>query len=351
MGKKKKGGDGGGGAPGWMVTFADLMSLLLTFFIVLLSLSELDVEKYKAVAGSMKKALGLKADSEDENVPKARPHKVDNTDLGNAPGTGPLLHKGASAKKYEHKEEKKHDFEELRRKLEHLIAQNLIHTEERPDRLIIRIQEKGSFKAGRAKITPAYREVLADIRKVLAASDGDVEVSGHTDDRPTSSGRYRSNWDLSAARAVSVVHELTEPEEGGAAIAAQRVVAKGFGSSRPVVPNVSKTLRGMNRRVEITVIIRDDLARYQKAWEAEEAKRKEKDNALRKKNAAQAEEQEKEEAAQKALEALDKDAGWPPKEGDLEEAPAEADGEVERIAPIEKAALGTDQDDGGWPPR
>jgi chemotaxis protein MotB len=91
--------------------------------------------------------------------------------------------------------------------------------------------------------------IIERVVSVLSACSGDVVVSGHSDDRPISSSQYRSNWDLSAARAVSVVHELVLNRD----IPAERVVAAGRAETRPLAPNTSPENRAINRRVEIAI--------------------------------------------------------------------------------------------------
>jgi chemotaxis protein MotB len=91
--------------------------------------------------------------------------------------------------------------------------------------------------------------IIERVVEVVGNCTGDVVVSGHTDDRPISSSRYRSNWDLSAARAVSVVHELVLNRE----IPADRVVAAGRAETSPLAPNDSAENRALNRRVEISI--------------------------------------------------------------------------------------------------
>ena len=91
--------------------------------------------------------------------------------------------------------------------------------------------------------------IIERVVKVLAHCTGDVLVSGHTDDRPIASSRYRSNWDLSAARAVSVVHELVMTRQ----VPAERVIAAGRAETNPLVPNDTPEHRARNRRVEIAI--------------------------------------------------------------------------------------------------
>jgi chemotaxis protein MotB len=113
-------------------------------------------------------------------------------------------------------------------------------------RIIIRIQEKGSFPSGSAVLEAGFDPSMAKIAEAVKASRGRIVVAGHTDDVPIVNERYRSNWELSAARAVTVAHELLK---GG--VDPKRMMVAGYADTRPLVPNTSAANRASNRRVEI----------------------------------------------------------------------------------------------------
>jgi len=210
-----------GGAPAWIVTFADLMALLLTFFVLLLSFSTVDKEKYKAMVESMARAFGAPPAIFGEHpgglveLPHPRPPRD-----------------GAAAKA------------SVRDGMEQALARELaarqVVIEERPNDLLVRFPEEIAFPSGRAELTPAIRAMLDKIGPSLRRHPGPIVVVGHTDDRPVIGGRFRSNWDLSAARAVSV-----------------RLTAQGQADTRPLFPNDSPSHRAANRRVEL--ILQDTL--------------------------------------------------------------------------------------------
>jgi len=116
-------------------------------------------------------------------------------------------------------------------------------------RVVIRFSEEATFRSGEAAIKPGMVPIIERVVEVLSGCTGDVLVAGYTDDRPIASGRYRSNWDLSAARAVSVVHELVLNRQ----VPAERVVAAGRAETNPLAPNDSPENRAKNRRVEIAI--------------------------------------------------------------------------------------------------
>ncbi|AZT82109.1 type VI secretion system protein TssL [Marinobacter sp. NP-4(2019)] len=241
--------------PAWIVTFADLATLLLTFFILLLSFAEMDIEKYRAMANSMSVAFGSSnvlaediggspltmIESDTVSLPEpteskaSEPEFIDERSDGNAPtkisaGVIELASRLIS-------------------ELEPEVASETLNVNYNEDRVVIRFSEEATFRSGEAAIKPTMIPIIERVVDVLAQCSGDVLVSGYTDDRPISSSRYRSNWDLSAARAVSVVHELVLDRQ----LPAERVVAAGRAETNPLVPNDSEANRAKNRRVEIAI--------------------------------------------------------------------------------------------------
>lgn len=257
----------GRGSPAWIVTFADLATLLLTFFILLLSFAEMDVEKYRAMANSMTAALGgtptLSPTQSDvpggrpvsmiatepappstptmpespDSTPEVRqtPELIDERDEGEAPTkiSGGIIDLASA----------------LIQELETEVASGDLSVNYDQEQVIIRFAEDAAFRSGEAQIKPGMIPILERVVEVLSYCTGDVLVAGYTDDRPISSGRYRSNWDLSAARAVSVVHELVLNRE----VPAERVVAAGRAETNPLVANDTPENRARNRRVEIAI--------------------------------------------------------------------------------------------------
>jgi len=242
------------GSPAWIVTFADMATLLLTFFILLLSFAEMDVEKYRAMANSMTLALGgtptlspipsdvpggkplsLIATEPAPQAPGHIPELIDERAEGDAPTT---ISAGiidlASA---------------LIQELEAEVAAGGLSVNYDEEQVIIRFAEEAAFRSGEAQIKQDMIPILERVVDVLSSCTGDVLVAGYTDDRPISSGRYRSNWDLSAARAVSVVHELVLNRD----VPAERVVAAGRAETNPLVANDTPENRARNRRVEIAI--------------------------------------------------------------------------------------------------
>ena len=243
------------GNPDWIVTFADLATLLLTFFILLLSFAEMDINKYRAMANSM--ALALGSDNViGEDVGGSPVSEVESDSVSLPEPTESLQQQP------EFIDERTESSEtaqipggvldlasRLIRELEAEVASDALHVNYDKEQVVIRFSEEATFPSGDATIKPEMIPIIERVVEVLGNCTGDVVVSGHTDDRPISSGRYRSNWDLSAARAVSVVHELVLNRD----IPADRVVAAGRAETSPLAPNDSAENRALNRRVEISI--------------------------------------------------------------------------------------------------
>jgi chemotaxis protein MotB len=139
--------------------------------------------------------------------------------------------------------------------LEEEITEGLIDVETEGTNIVIRIQEKGSFPSGRANLNPDFFEVISKITEVIATTPGKIIVAGHTDNIPISTRRFRSNWELSSARAVTVVHAMLS----NAAIEEERFLVQGFADSQPLVDNDSAENRAQNRRVELLIRRVDDI--------------------------------------------------------------------------------------------
>ena len=249
------------GTPGWMVTFADLMTLLMCFFVLLVAFSELDIQRYRMIAGSMKMAFGVQREFRGIDIPKGtallaaepnpgQPAKV--PDAKEQPKTveeAPETNESKSSEQEAEEAEISSNVERIVEVMAEEVESGIVHVEGLDDRIVIRIDEQGSFKAGGHTLQRDFRKVLQQLGILLEDMEGTITVSGHTDDKPIRGKGHRSNWDLSAKRAVSVVHELKESTE----IPVYRFIAQGHAHSRPLVPNDTAEHRAINRRVEISI--------------------------------------------------------------------------------------------------
>jgi len=266
------------GAPMWMATFADLMSLLMCFFVLILSFSEMDVIKYKQIADSMRDAFGVQREVNLEAIPKGtsvvathfQPGKPDPTPIetvqqqttrqdlqslriGNpdADDSDATRVKDLLTEQMQRlKEDTQDDADMLRRLLAREIESGQIDVESEGRTIIVRIREKGSFPSGTANLDPGFLEVLNKTGTALNQIQGQISVEGHTDNIPfRNGGRYGSNWDLSAARAVSVAQQILD----SAPLDPRRMRVAGFADTRPQASNDTWEGRAQNRRVEIVV--------------------------------------------------------------------------------------------------
>lgn len=258
-----------------MATFADLMSLLMCFFVLLLSFAEIDALKYKMVIKSLENAFGVQREVPANEVPegtsiiaqefspgepKPTPLKVVRQDTMDNSRQELKVTADAEQLAQQQVQQVAEETQQFRQALQTEIEEGLIVVESQFSRIVIRIREKGSFPSGDARLNPGFIPILGKIHDVLLETDGRIAVAGHTDNVPINTARYRSNWELSTSRATSVVHELLAPEK----MDAERFVLEGYADTRPLVPNDSAANRAKNRRVEIIVLkspVEDELVR------------------------------------------------------------------------------------------
>ncbi|MEJ2764246.1 flagellar motor protein MotB [Photobacterium sp. MCCC 1A19761] len=280
------------GLPPWMGTFADLMSLLMCFFVLLLSFSEMDVLKFKQIAGSMKFAFGVQNMLEVKDIPKGtsviaqefrpgRPeptpievimqqtidmtqrsldfHEGESDRAGGTQRDAGKLTGGQSAQlstelnqndQSEMMEAQQQLMEVLQQALNREIEDGAIEVENFGQQVVIRIREKGSFPAGSAFLQPKFRPLVRQIADLVKDVPGVIRVSGHTDNQKLDSELYRSNWDLSAQRAVSVAQEM-EKVDG---FDHKRLRVMGLADTAPLNDNKTEAERVANRRVEISIM-------------------------------------------------------------------------------------------------
>lgn len=229
------------GAPRWMVTFGDLMSLLLCFFVLLLSFSEMDRQKYRLVAGSLAQAFGIQRKDRVQNTPKGSTMVSLNFDQEIVPQY--------QRDEYIAMRAMEALGEELKKALEDKLKglEDKVEIEVKGNQTIIRLQGGATFDSGRARIKPQMVPGLDEIGRRLRDTDGDIIVAGHTDNVPILGGRFESNLKLSIGRAAEVAEFMIEK----VGIAPGRISTMGFGEYRPAYPNETEDGRERNRRVEI----------------------------------------------------------------------------------------------------
>jgi chemotaxis protein MotB len=280
------------GLPGWMATFADLMTLLMCFFVLLLSFSEMDVLKFKQIAGSMKFALGVQNKIEVKDIPKGtsviaqefRPGRPEPTPIetiqqqtvemtqqmlefqegeSDFAGGQQTERGGQQAESEEDKKSAESEsnseaaskktkelLERIQRQLQQEMQAGTLELEQFGQQILIRIRERGSFPEGSAFLQPQFKPVIREVAQAINDIPGEITISGHTDNQQLVSEIYTSKWDLSAKRAVAVAEEMLQVE----GFEADRLVTMGYADTKPIVPNNSADNRAQNRRVDIAIM-------------------------------------------------------------------------------------------------
>ena len=230
------------GAPKWMTTFGDLMSLLLCFFVLLLSFSEMDRHKYKQVAGSMEKAFGVQRKTKVFDQPKGIKMIAKDFDQEII---ATRLKENIGRQIQEEVDDRLWDLKDQ------------ITVESDGEEVIIRMMGESTFDSGKAEIREKLKPLLIKIGASLADTNGDIIVAGHTDNVPVVKGPFKSNLKLSIARAASVAEFLLSHSK----IKPERVSTMGFGEYRPIESNQTAIGRQKNRRVEIIITNMPRLSR------------------------------------------------------------------------------------------
>lgn len=260
------------GIPAWVVTFADLMSLLMCFFVLLLSFSEIDAQKFKQIAGELAQAFGVQRDVPALEIPMgtspvfdqfspAPPeptvvNEVRQTTSEQAPELDTLRGNAEAEIQQQLNQQMQETTTRVAQVLDEAIRDGRVQLAEDEHRIVIRIEERGSFPSGSADVTWEFEGLLLDMAEVFADIPGKLTIEGHTDNVPIRSDRFKSNWDLSAVRASSVANVLLE----SGAVEPQRLVVKGLADTRPRASNDSTETRALNRRVEIIIDLSGPMA-------------------------------------------------------------------------------------------
>ncbi len=231
MAKKKKCPDCPPGAPAWMTTFSDMTTLLLTFFVLLITMANFEPVKYALTVQSLQGAFGVL-----ETFPTVPIHPIVNIPKK----TGDEQTKKESLK----------DAEKIKQIVQTKNLQDAVKVDVTEKGIAIMLRDPVGFASGSADLKEQGKEILKDISEVIKSNpDLKVRVEGHTDNVPINSQRYRNNWELSSARSLSVV-QLLSTQTG---IKPENMSAVGYGEYRPIAPNTTPEDRSKNRRIQIFV--------------------------------------------------------------------------------------------------
>ena len=223
----------------WMVTFSDLVMLLLTFFVMLLTMSSMDAKKLKEtfmqLGGEAAGVLELSSSRAITSLNKfLKKHKETDSML--------VIDNNLVADLLIPAEGSEKNLEEAVGNLEKLIN---IMDDERG--IIVSFQDNILFYPGSARLRQEAFPVLHSIAGAITACPNDIVIMGHTDNIPTHTEKYKSNWELSSYRGLAVLEYFLKVQE----LPPYRFSVGGYGASRPQCPNNTPENRALNRRVEI----------------------------------------------------------------------------------------------------
>ena len=243
----------------WLVSYADFITLLFAFFVVLYSASQVDQKKVGKLAQAIQVAfaeLGIFQGStapiqlqQGDSIPSAgldmARGEVERHNLGRI---SPALHAFATGSA------PTDETIQLQHELEQVMAPELHRNEAalspHPEGLVLSLREVGFFDSGSDAIRPEAQQAVDRIAGVLVRHSCSIRVEGHTDNVPISTPRFASNWELSAARATSLVKNFIERHH----LAPERLAVGGYGEYHPVASNASPQGRQLNRRVDLVLI-------------------------------------------------------------------------------------------------
>jgi len=226
----------GGGE--WMATFADLSTLLLTFFVLLLSFSNMDVVQFREMLGSVRDAFGVQKQIQGSvEAISSTPVElsVDQNDgAGQAPPHTKDIDVNGAMK------------EQMEEYVENNEMQDDVEVELTPKGVVVRVKDGALYQSGSADLDDKSKELLDKIADMQAKFADSMQIEGHTDNTPIKSRQYPSNWELSTARAIAALQYLKD-EKG---ISADKMGVAGYADSKPIDTNDTEEGRNRNRRVE-----------------------------------------------------------------------------------------------------
>ncbi len=264
--RERKGG-GGGGEEGpskaWLDSYADAMTLLLAFFILLYASSLIDEDKFIEFKLGVAQALGKPNPTLDgglgildrgngvATMVSAPPIITQNGD--GSEGESTQEHDGTSDQEFQEvtADNAEQVADEIRRRVADVGAEPFVDVVNDPRGVVIRLDSQVLFRSGEAKMLPDGVIVLGQISPILLGIDNLMIIEGHTDNVPTTGTQWPTNWELSTARATTVLRYLVEIE----GVPPVKISAAGFADTRPRAPNDTADGRAHNRRVEIVVLV------------------------------------------------------------------------------------------------
>jgi chemotaxis protein MotB len=237
----------------WLVSYADFITLLFAFFVVMYAISQVNEGKYRVLSNSLTVAF-RKPDTAAQSVSKVDPSGTNSSFI-----SLPFInyHKELQAqellrKQEEQQQQLKKVEGELKSDLSKLIEEGQVNITENKRGVAIEVNASLLFPVGSATLDPKATGALTDISRKLANGPNLIQIEGHTDNVPIASPQFPSNWELSAARAGTVVRLFEANGVNG-----NRLVAIGYGDNRPLASNDDPAGRAKNRRVTVQILTDD----------------------------------------------------------------------------------------------
>ncbi|RZT08997.1 chemotaxis protein MotB [Duganella sp. CF402] len=221
----------------WLISYADFITLLFAFFVVMYAISAVNIGKYKIFSDALGDAFGGKGAAQPVN-----------TEVPNLPVPNPALKRRVELLRKE-KEQMTKLAQDLLSTMAPLVKEGKVRVTQNSRGVSVEINASVLFDPGDARLMPESVEALRAVASLLKADSHDVQVEGHTDNQPIGNTRFPSNWELSSVRASSVVRLFID-----AGVAPQRLTAVGYSSNVPVADNDSAQGRARNRRVAVTIL-------------------------------------------------------------------------------------------------
>jgi chemotaxis protein MotB len=232
----------------WLVSYADFITLLFAFFVVMFASSQTDKGKAQQVSDSVKKAL------EEKQVAAAVALILGGTEGKKGPGNamlkGPGGTKTSGKDRAKMTEELKQSLMVLHARLQAEIEAGKMEITLEPRGLVLSLREAAFFPPGEDAIAPATYPIMEKIAEAIRKLSNPVRLEGHTDSNPIHTSRFRSNWELSAARAIAVLELLA----GRFDLPRSRMAVAGYAETVPVASNDTPEGRARNRRVDIVIL-------------------------------------------------------------------------------------------------
>ncbi|MBK8114079.1 MAG: flagellar motor protein MotD [Candidatus Accumulibacter sp.] len=226
----------------WLVSYADFITLLFAFFVVMYALSSVNEGKYRILSNSMVSAFRNVPVNSSGTAPMVVPTSAPAVPKVN------LTSKTQDAVRQQQREKMRHVAKEILEVMAPLVEQGKVRVLETSRGVSIEINDSILFSPGQALLQPPLAKAMQSVAEVLVASDFPITIEGHTDDLPIKNTQFPSNWELSAVRATTVLRLFAD-----AGVAAARLTAIGYADTRPVEPNVLADGRARNRRVTILI--------------------------------------------------------------------------------------------------